>query len=182
MGVGRGRPAKLTRTVQDKVCQAIRYGAHPKLAADYARIGESTLQLWLSEGRKERERLQSGEQPDPDKVPFLGFLTAVEEAEAEAGISWLEVIDRAASENPEWAWRMLKLRFPQGFLGVQGSNQGITQAGEESVIQKQGTYDALVREVRQQFEAARGREATKADESLIASLPAGKTPPRNDDE
>jgi hypothetical protein len=102
------------------------------LAARYARIGDSTLRFWLQLAREERQRIVDGGVPDPEKRRYLALLAAVEDAEADAGITWLQVVDKAAQNDPSWAWRMLKQRFPEGFQDIveqkiTGPNGGAVQ-------------------------------------------------------
>lgn len=63
-----GRHALLTDLVQEKILQAVRAGATREGAARHARIGRSTLQVWLRRG-------EDGEEP------YASFLARVREAE-----------------------------------------------------------------------------------------------------
>lgn len=47
-----GRTGALTPDLQDKIVRVIRAGNYLKVAAQFNGIGESTLRLWLSRGRK----------------------------------------------------------------------------------------------------------------------------------
>lgn len=117
MGVS-GRPSKLTKKVQEAICEAISIGATKEMAAQYARVSVSAVMHWLEYGREERERIEKGAPPDPAKRKFVYFLHAVDDAQSTAGIGWLQVVDKAATTDPDWAWRMLRQRFPEGFREV----------------------------------------------------------------
>ncbi len=112
------RRSKLTKGTRDKICDALSIGATRELASRYARVSYRSMIYWLAAGREERESIEAGNPPDPAKRRYLLFLHAVEDAEADAGISWLSVVDKAAQTDPNWAWRMLKQRFPDGFSDV----------------------------------------------------------------
>jgi|GEM_PF-5737586 len=88
------------------------------MAARYARVSVSSLTSWLKQAREERDAIAAGNEPNPERKPFLALLSAIEDAEADAGMSWLQVVDKAAQSDPNWAWRMLKQRFPEGFQDV----------------------------------------------------------------
>lgn len=109
------RPSKLTPRVRIAICEAIGIGAHRELSARYAGVCVETLYRWLREARQELDRRQKGEEPNAENNRYVKFLQAVEDAEANAGIGWAQVVDKAAQQDPAWAWRMLKLRFPDGF-------------------------------------------------------------------
>jgi hypothetical protein len=85
---GIGKTTGLTETVQQTIAEAVATGASHDAAFGYANVPRSTGMSWLLRGRKERARiakaLQSGEMvtPAPDEAVFLGFLDAVEHADA----------------------------------------------------------------------------------------------------
>ena len=131
------RPIKLTPYRQSKIRDAIGIGAHRELAARYAGICQDTLHDWLGRGRAEEERRLKGEAPDEKESCFVRFLHAVEEAEANAGIGWAQVIDKAAQTDPVWAWKMLKLRFPDGFHETDRQQVGVLNVDMEHLTDEQ---------------------------------------------
>ena len=114
-----GRPTKLTPKVREAICEALAIGATREMAARYARVAISTFGVWMRTATEERERIHQGGEPDPTKARYLSFIAAIEDAEVSAGIGWLQVVDKAASREPDWAWRMLKQRFPEGFQDIE---------------------------------------------------------------
>jgi len=117
--MGRRGPYRLNRRVISAIKAAISIGAHRPLAAAYASVSEASVRNWLKEGQQERESRKAGNPPEEAMSLQLSLLRAVEKAEAQAGIGWLVVVDKAAQTDPNWAWRLLKQRFPEGFSDVQ---------------------------------------------------------------
>ena len=107
-----GRPSKLTEQVTKDFTDAIAEGAGYTLASRWAKVSEQATALWMREGRREQERRDMGEKADKSKEPYLRFLMAVREAEAEVGITWQQTISRAAKSDPIWADKMIGYRFP----------------------------------------------------------------------
>lgn len=88
-----GRPTLLTPEVQEKVCDALRGGNFRSVAARAAGISVRTMMEWLTEG-----------EANPQS-PHGNFRAAVMEAEGDAERKMVEVIMRAAENDPkhgEW--------------------------------------------------------------------------------
>ncbi len=115
IGIG-GRPSKLTPEVQEAFTTAISIGTPYALAARYAKISEEVVYHWMRLGRQEALRRDQDIDPDPTQEMFLTFLRAVEEAEADAGIAYQTVVNAAARIDPAWSWKMLRVRFPGGYM------------------------------------------------------------------
>ncbi len=88
------------------------------MAAAYARIGQDTAIDWLKRAKIELERRARGEPAQEDEQPFVDFSQAVEQARMEAGIRWQAVVDKAANTDPNFALRMLKIRFRSDYQEV----------------------------------------------------------------
>jgi hypothetical protein len=92
----------LTAPVQERLCQALRAGAHMEQAATYAGVHRATVYRWLARG-------------EPDDAPrrFHDFAAAVREAEAGFEIASLALIARAGDED--WRARafLLERRHPR---------------------------------------------------------------------
>jgi hypothetical protein len=96
-----GRPSKLTESHMEKLIEALRSGAYRIDASRAAGIHYNTLMAWEKKGEDE----QSGENVE--------FLDALRKAEAEAVITNVEVITRAAQDG-DWkaaAW-FLEHKYP----------------------------------------------------------------------
>src|SRR5258706_9635769 len=95
------RPGKLTAEAQKRIISALRIGATHEHAARSAGIHYATFRRWMQQG----ERASRGQ--------FCEFCEAVKRAEAEAAITWLATIERAAHTGV-WqaaAWK-LERRYP----------------------------------------------------------------------
>lgn len=88
------------------------------MAAAYAKIDQDTAINWLNRAKTEIERRAKGEPPQESEQSFVDFFGAVEQARMEAGIRWQQVVDSAANKDPNWAYRMLRVRFPQDYREV----------------------------------------------------------------
>ncbi len=135
-----GRKPRISKKIIGEIVDARALGSPLRVAAGYAGIGESTLHLWMDEARilleklqddstreetlAELVRLQKSEDKDERSdyrvaILKLELLERLDQALAYAAISWLQVIDRAASIDPKWASYMLEKNFPEEFGNVQ---------------------------------------------------------------
>jgi len=103
-----GRRSKYTPETVDKITQAIRLGATYKLACDYAGISEDTFARW--------------------QARYADFADTITQAEGEAAIKWLALIEKHAVDLPQWAAWKLERRYPQMYgkqaVEVTGANGG----------------------------------------------------------
>ena len=96
-----GRRSKLTPKTQDKIVSAIRAGNYAVVAAEYAGISESSFYAWLQRGRER------------GTGPYAEFLEAVKEAEREAEVRAVAMIQKQMPENWTAAMTFLERKFPQ---------------------------------------------------------------------
>lgn len=100
---------KVTDPTSDRVAvlvNALKSGAYLETACTYAGIGESTVYRWLERGRTENERLEKGEEANPDEASYLELWEAIEKARSEATLRNVTLIQTAA-QNGTWtaaAW------------------------------------------------------------------------------
>ena len=102
----RGRKTLLTPERLEAIQTMLRAGAYVDTACRSVGITTTTFYNWIQRGNVQRERLNAGLETEPDEKPFLEFLDAVEEADAEGIIGHLMNIDHAA-KNGTWqasAW------------------------------------------------------------------------------
>ena len=109
------RTSKLTKTVQEDICAALALMHTYESAAGYARVGNSTLSLWRSQGRAARQKVEKGEELGADEVKKLKFLEAVEQAEAEGVFNLHQVVIEEAKRDGRLALQMLALRRPDDY-------------------------------------------------------------------
>lgn len=83
-----GRPSKLTPETQDRIVQAITAGNYLEVAAQYARVGKTTLYRWLS----------LADDPDADEM-YRNFRDAVESARSAAEVRNVALIQKAANDG-----------------------------------------------------------------------------------
>jgi hypothetical protein len=96
-----GRPSKLTESRMEKLIEALRAGAYRIDACRAAGIHYNTLLAWEKKGETQ------------EKGEFSEFLEALRMAEAEAVITNIDVITRAAQDG-DWraaAW-FLEHKYP----------------------------------------------------------------------
>ena len=103
MAKNAGRPTKLNPDVRDKIIQGIRLGATYELACSYAGISYQTFLNWREKAAKEK----AGE--------FVELFEAITRAEGEAAIKWLALIEKHATDNPQWAAWKLERRYPSTY-------------------------------------------------------------------
>jgi hypothetical protein len=100
------QPSKLTPEVQARICEALKKGNYRSTAAAAAGIHRNTLINWEKRG-------EEGE------APYVDFLTAMQQAEAEAEMDLVDLIRNAQPGVPTvrgadlwqaWAW-VLERRY-----------------------------------------------------------------------
>lgn len=121
------RRSKLTKKTTEAICDAISIGATYEIAAGYGRVSQRVFYYWMDRGRKELERLETNPKalPDPDERKYMQFLQKVYEANNDAAISWLNVINNSAAVDPVWARYLLEQRFPKDY-GQKGQKAAVS--------------------------------------------------------
>lgn len=99
----RGRPTKLNKELQGKICSLLRGGAYRKDACAIAGIDYSNFTIWMKKG----ENANSGIHAD--------FYNAVKEAEAVARMTPSATLAAAAKHDPRWAKDWLIMRWPSDY-------------------------------------------------------------------
>lgn len=84
-----GRKSKLTKEVQNTICQALKAGNTRRASALYAGISETTFYDWLKKGEEKKRGL------------FPEFLEAVTRAENECEIFHVAILKKHAEKD----WR-----------------------------------------------------------------------------
>jgi hypothetical protein len=95
------RPTKLTKEMQEKICDLIRRGNYLSTASKQAGVDRNTVRKWLDRGKASKKGM------------YFEFRCAVDAAIAYAEVNDVEMIRKAAAID--WraaAWR-LKHRYPQ---------------------------------------------------------------------
>jgi transposase len=98
----------ITEDTIEAICRTLRLGAYKKEAAAAAGVPLSTLHLWISRAGKEHRHIAEGGKPRKSNALFLKLLDGIEKAQAEAQLSDLAIITRAAQDGA-WqaaAWKL----------------------------------------------------------------------------
>jgi transposase len=95
-----GRPTKLTKALQTRICKLIRDGNFRQTAALAAGVGVSTLRTWMAKGRKQ----QAGQ--------FQAFRAALLQAEQEAEIRMVARVVKASASDARHAQWWLERKRP----------------------------------------------------------------------
>jgi len=102
MSIGRP-PLQLTDKIKERLLEAIRKGAPYSIACDYAGIGKTTFYQWKKDAKEGKNEV------------FAEFMNELKEAQGETALKWLEVIDKAMTD--QWtaaAWK-LERRYYEEF-------------------------------------------------------------------
>lgn len=97
--------SKLTPEAQRRIYQAIRAGNYKEVACQFAGISGTTLRNWVNKGRQ-------SEAKGNDNCVYYHFLKGLEEAEAEAEVRNVAIVQRAAEKQWQASAWMLERRHP----------------------------------------------------------------------
>tara|TARA_Y100001938_G_scaffold114142_1_gene156793 strand:- start:298 stop:756 length:459 start_codon:yes stop_codon:yes gene_type:complete len=97
-------PSKLNPKTQRKIYQAIRAGNYRSVACQFAGICENTLRNWEKKGRL-------AEKEDRKDI-YYHFLVGLREAEAEAEVRNVAIVQKAAEKQWQASAWMLERRHP----------------------------------------------------------------------
>jgi len=126
-----GRQAPTINDEKVKVLIAsLKNGAYVETACSYAGIGTSSVYRWLERGKAEDERVQKGEEPNPEETPYWEIWDTIEKARSEATLRNITLIQTAA-QNGSWqaaAWFLErtapKLYARRSYSEVTGADGG----------------------------------------------------------
>lgn len=110
-----GRPSGLTKQVSDAYCDAISIGATKEMAAANAGVSYAVTRKWLRRGEEAIALAAKGEPVPRSERKYVKFVEVAEAARLEAGLRWVDVVNKAANFEPTWAMRMLQTNFPDDF-------------------------------------------------------------------
>jgi hypothetical protein len=80
----------------ERLIEALNAGNYLEHACDYAGIGKSTVYRWLDRGQNEAERIDAGNEPNPDEHTYLELWDAIKKARASAMVRNVAIIQQAA--------------------------------------------------------------------------------------
>lgn len=125
-----GRPLKLTKELQDKVCSFLRHGSYVETASAAVGIDKVTFYDWLKKGAQQNHGI------------YREFSNAVAIAVAEAEMADLMVISIAAKKG-NWsaaAWR-LERRHPKRWGTMKRFDEGDDDQEDRNVFQLNYSLD-----------------------------------------
>lgn len=135
-----GRRSLLTPEIHARIVQVVRAGNYLKIAAQFAGIGNSTLQSWLQRGRAAAATLDRGEELPASEQRYLEFLGAVSQAETHAEVTAATAWRTFVTEDWRAARDYLRYRHPDRWRAVTTVN--IRPEEAEARIDR-AVYEAL---------------------------------------
>jgi transposase len=100
--------AKESAAIVQSLVKVLSMGAYKREAARHAGISEGTINNWTERGAAERRHQAKGKKPRKRESAYLEFLLVIEKAQADAQISDLALITKAAQKGA-WqaaAWKL----------------------------------------------------------------------------
>lgn len=124
---GKGRRTKCTPERVERICKALRAGNYIDTAAKFAGITATSYHNWAARARKEMERRDAGEEPDPSEDRYVYFLEETTRARAAAEVEAVAQIRQAARED----WRAAAWYLEHGHSATWGKRQvDVTSNGQ----------------------------------------------------
>ena len=135
------RPSKFNPKRVKSILRSLQQGNYIETASAIAGICKVTLYAWLKRANEARGQLAKGQEITSEQWRFIGFLNAVEKAQAQSEADDLHLIGEAG-RNGAWkanAWR-LERRMP----GKWGQRQVHTHEGQVEVTVRETVLPELV--------------------------------------
>jgi hypothetical protein len=132
-----GQPLKLNKQIIKKVSEAVSIGTPMTAAAIYGGIAYQSHLNYYGAGEAESARLADdpAATPDPTKRLFVEYFDAINQAKADAAVTWSSVLNNAANVDPRWAFEMLRKWYPETY-GEPTKKMEITGADGEPLLVK----------------------------------------------
>lgn len=113
-----GRPTKLTKELQDKICHSILIGCYVETAVQAAGIHKDTFYEWLKKGNKQKQGI------------YKDFTDAVNQSIADSEKRDVSIIDKAGQLGD---WRAVAWRLERKHQTRWGYKQKIEHEGKVDV-------------------------------------------------
>jgi hypothetical protein len=91
-----GRPTLLNEQVKSRLLDALKLGVPIRTAAEHAGIHVNTFGRWMARGYSEHEARAQGKEPLEEETPFLDLYLAAQEAQSEAKLRNVGLVQKAA--------------------------------------------------------------------------------------
>ena len=117
------RKSMMSSEIVSEIISSLSIGLTKETAARSGKISYQTFYNWYNRGKRERERIESGEKAKRSYVReekiYLDFFNQVEAAEIKAITGWQGTVNTAARIDPAYAMKMLQLRDPRGYRSTE---------------------------------------------------------------
>ena len=168
----KGRPPKLTLSVQNKICEGLSLGMGYEQASLRSGITDRTRQNWVNTGKElylAIENEEGGVDLTSREKAFLRFFLAHEAAVAESQYYHLTLLENHAQTDPGVSKWILERRFPLEFggrtriehSGPEGSP--IEIAEKNMPVEKRAAEIILILEAAQKRKEQQEKEGDGAD-------------------
>lgn len=132
---------KLNKSVQKKICDALKIGHSLSTAAPMAGVSARSARRWQARGRAEDKRLDNDDNlsVNPEEEIYLDFFLATEEAIAHAVDKFLKILITGDANESKKAERILKCCFP----GIWGNNAQMQERIEAFQLQMEKVMETI---------------------------------------
>jgi hypothetical protein len=107
-----GRPSLLSDAVIEQLKTVLQTGAFIETAVAFVGINRDTFYDWMKRGTRERTRIESGQDPDPDEAMVLKFSDTMKKAIAGSEVRVVGIIAKAADKNWTAAAWIAERKYP----------------------------------------------------------------------
>lgn len=121
--------SKLTPELQEKIIKYIKAGNYNKVACQAVGVWESTYYRWVERGEKALEFQEKGKKVQESEEIYCKFCESIRQAEAEAEVRNVTVIQVAAKEDWRAALAILGRKYPARW----GEKEQLGGIGEEPI-------------------------------------------------
>lgn len=134
-----GARTKLTKKRQAAIVEAITLGLTLRASAKAAKVSYGSLNLWRNKGKEVADQIEAWEAEErawskkdftSQQWRYYEFFNAVEDALGDLIQIAGATVFTAATQDPNWAYRLLRLHFPDDYserqqLDITSGNQPI---------------------------------------------------------
>lgn len=90
---------------------------------------------------------------EPKEREYVQFFKAIQMANAVAAVGWLNIIDKSANNDPNWAAWMLMKRFPQEYGGQRSSSVEVKSSASAGAAPSSVQQETIIKIVYTDYES-----------------------------
>jgi hypothetical protein len=152
-----GAPITLTQEKINDICDLVRAGNYVETALAQLNIKKPAFYDWLRRGRAERDRVAKNPRYKirQSESIFVELSYAFERAEAQAEIIRVQVITKAAKDDPKWAAWYLARKNPDHWS--EAHTREMAKLAREKFEWEKAEFEKFKKEF-EEFKAMRGKE------------------------